>query len=60
MNSKSKIECHIQSLIGGRSENQDSAGVMETDIGTVVVVCDGMGALNGGSKYRAHVQDAAG
>ena len=49
MNSKSKIECHIQSLIGGRSENQDSAGVMETDIGTVVVVCDGMGALNGGS-----------
>lgn len=49
MNNKSKIECHIQSLIGGRSENQDSAGVMETDIGTVVVVCDGMGALNGGS-----------
>lgn len=49
MNDKSKIECHIQSLIGGRSENQDSAGVMETDIGTVVVVCDGMGALNGGS-----------
>lgn len=49
MNNKSKIDCHIQSLIGGRSENQDSAGVMETDIGTVVVVCDGMGALNGGS-----------
>ena len=49
MDSKSKVECYIQSLIGGRSENQDCAGVLNTDVGTVVVVCDGMGALNGGS-----------
>lgn len=45
---KSWINCHIQSLIGGRAENQDSAGIIDTAIGTVVVVCDGMGALNGG------------
>ena len=49
MDNKSKIECHIQSLIGGRNENQDYAGVMDADIGFVAVVCDGMGALNGGS-----------
>lgn len=49
MNSKSKVECHIESYIGGRNENQDSAGMMDAAIGTVVVVCDGMGALNGGS-----------
>lgn len=46
---KSWINCHINSLIGGRAENQDSAGIVDTAIGTVVVVCDGMGALNGGS-----------
>ncbi len=46
---KSWINCHIKSLIGGRAENQDSAGIIDTAIGTVVVVCDGMGALNGGS-----------
>ena len=46
---KSWIKCHIQSLIGGRSENQDSAGIADTAIGTVVIVCDGMGAVNGGS-----------
>ena len=45
---KSWIKCHIQSLIGGRAENQDSAGIIDTAIGTLVVVCDGMGALNGG------------
>lgn len=49
MDNKSNIDCYIQSLIGGRSENQDYAGVMDTNVGTVVVVCDGMGALNGGS-----------
>lgn len=46
---KSLGKCYIQSRIGGRSENQDSAGIIDTEIGTVVVVCDGMGALNGGS-----------
>lgn len=46
---ESLIQCHIHSLIGGRSENQDSAGIVDSAVGTVVVVCDGMGALNGGS-----------
>lgn len=48
-NENSNINCSIESYIGGRSENQDSAGICETPIGTVVIVCDGMGAHNGGS-----------
>lgn len=39
---------YIESHIGGRAENQDSAGALETKIGTIVVVCDGMGGMNGG------------
>ena len=38
----------IESLIGGRSENQDSFGVAETPLGLLVVVCDGMGGGPGG------------
>lgn len=38
----------IESRIGGRTENQDSAGVHDSQIGTVITVCDGMGGLNGG------------
>lgn len=49
MDVKTKIDCAIQSRIGGRSENQDYAGFSETPIGTVVVVCDGMGGMSGGS-----------
>ncbi|MDE6382660.1 MAG: protein phosphatase 2C domain-containing protein, partial [Muribaculaceae bacterium] len=33
----------VESLIGGRSENQDSYGMSETRLGMLVVVCDGMG-----------------
>lgn len=33
----------IESLIGGRSENQDDFGFAETPLGMLVVVCDGMG-----------------
>lgn len=33
----------VESLIGGREENQDSYGVAETHLGMLVVVCDGMG-----------------
>lgn len=47
--SKLGIQCYIESYIGGRSENQDSAGVSETPLGTVVVVCDGMGGMKGGA-----------
>lgn len=38
----------IESLIGGRSENQDSAGWSDTPFGLLVVVCDGMGGMKGG------------
>lgn len=37
-----------ESRIGGRSENQDNYGYCDTAIGTVVVVCDGMGGIQGG------------
>lgn len=49
LTNKSGIQCCIESYIGGRSENQDSAGVSETPLGTVVVVCDGMGGMKGGA-----------
>lgn len=39
----------IDSRIGGRSENQDSAGIKDTLLGYLVVVCDGMGGMQGGS-----------
>ena len=45
-----KLRGYIESLIGGRAENQDSAGALDTAIGTVIVVCDGMGGLNGGKR----------
>lgn len=38
----------IESRVGGRKENQDSAGIKETQIGYLVVVCDGMGGMQGG------------
>lgn len=42
------LKGYIESLIGGRPENQDSAGSQETPLGTIVVVCDGMGGMKGG------------
>ena len=38
----------FDSRIGGRQENQDYAGVRDTAIGLLVVVCDGMGGMQGG------------
>lgn len=38
----------IDSRIGGRKENQDSAGIKDTKLGYLVVVCDGMGGMQGG------------
>lgn len=37
------IQASVESLIGGRDENQDSYGMVETTMGLLVVVCDGMG-----------------
>lgn len=36
------------SCIGGREENQDTCGMTMTRRGLLVVVCDGMGGMNGG------------
>lgn len=33
---------------GGRSENQDAIGTLDTKAGLLLVVCDGMGGANGG------------
>lgn len=38
----------VNSMIGGRPDNQDSWGYKETPIGFVLVVCDGMGGGPGG------------
>lgn len=45
-----KFKCtgYIESLIGGREENQDSAGWTDTPFGLLVLVCDGMGGAKGG------------
>ena len=39
----------VDSRIGGRNENQDAYGFGDTPLGQVVVVCDGMGGMQGGS-----------
>lgn len=40
---------YIESKIGGRPENQDSCSYQDTSLGLLVLVCDGMGGMNGGS-----------
>lgn len=46
--SEQQITAFVDSRIGGRKENQDSAGFQDTALGAVIVVCDGMGGMNGG------------
>ena len=50
INSEQMITAFVDSHIGGRKENQDSAGFKDTALGAVIVVCDGMGGMNGGQK----------
>ncbi len=57
---KSRLKCTgcIESLVGGRSENQDSAASADTPLGTLVVVCDGMGGMKGGKKASSMAVDS--
>lgn len=48
IDSKYDVNAYVESRIGGRNENQDSYGYADTPFGFLVVVCDGMGGLNGG------------
>lgn len=43
--SKPSMDCHI----GGRSQNQDYVAQMDTSIGKLLIVCDGVGGNNGGA-----------
>ena len=49
INIKGKTLGFVDSRIGGRKENQDSAGFRESELGSLIVVCDGMGGMQGGS-----------
>lgn len=48
--SSTRVPLHgvINSMQGGRKENQDDCGFVETPLGFLVVVCDGMGGGPGG------------
>lgn len=48
ISSKFEATGFVDSRIGGRQENQDCAGVRDTAVGLLVVVCDGMGGMQGG------------
>ena len=43
------VKGYLESRIGGRPENQDACSYQDTPLGLLVLVCDGMGGVNGGS-----------
>lgn len=47
--SRIRLDGYLDTRIGGREENQDSCGFLDSVLGALVVVCDGMGGMNGGS-----------
>jgi len=58
INSKYKISGALESLPGGREENQDFMGFADTQLGFVLVLCDGMGGGPGGLTASTTVVDA--
>lgn len=55
---KAGFQVTVESLIGGRKENQDNYGFAETSLGLLVVVCDGMGGGPAG-KTASNIATAA-
>lgn len=43
-----KLDGYSSSMQGGRQENQDDSGFLDTPLGVLVIVCDGMGGGPGG------------
>jgi protein phosphatase len=58
INSKYKISGALESLPGGREENQDFMGFADTQLGFVLILCDGMGGGPGGFTASTTVVDA--
>lgn len=56
--SRYKISGALESLPGGRNENQDFMGFADTQLGFVLVLCDGMGGGPGGLMASTTVVDA--
>ncbi len=46
-----------ESMLGGRSENQDDFGFIDTPIGFLLIVCDGMGGGPGGKMASSTVKN---
>jgi serine/threonine protein phosphatase PrpC len=44
----SEFSFHIQSNVGGRTENEDCYISKQTPLGLLIIVCDGMGGTEGG------------
>ena len=45
-----KSYMYASSIVGTRKYQQDSYGCIETPVGCLAVVCDGMGGLEGGER----------
>ena len=56
--SKFSISGALESLVGGRAENQDFMGYADTQLGFVLVLCDGMGGGPAGLTASTTVVDA--
>ena len=56
--SKFSISGALESLVDGRAENQDFMGYADTQLGFVLVLCDGMGGGPAGLTASTTVVDA--
>ena len=49
MSSSLQYQTFLDSNIGGRNENQDTVAEKDTQLGLLILVCDGMGGAAGGA-----------